>query len=80
MDDYKLRIIEAKNIINEADYIVIGAGAGLSEAAGFHYGGKRFDDYFSDFKEKYGISDMYTGSFYPFKTEEEKWAYWSRMI
>ena len=80
MELFEERIIEAKKRIQDADYIIIGAGAGLSSAAGFDYGGQRFEHYFHDFKVKYGIQDMYSGSFYPFETEEEKWAYWARMI
>lgn len=80
MGDLQERITKAKQLINEADYIVIGAGAGLSEAAGFHYAGERYDQNFNDFEEKYGIEDMYTGTFYHFQTEEEKWAFWSRVI
>ncbi len=60
--------------------MVIGAGSGLSTAAGFTYTGERFERYFSDFAEKYGFSDMYSGGFYPFVTAEERWAYWSRYI
>ena len=60
--------------------MVIGVGAGLSTAAGFTYTGERFEKYFSDFAEKYGIKDMYSGGFYPFVTPEEHWAYWSRYI
>lgn len=63
-----------------ADAVVIGAGAGLSAAAGFAYEGERFTQHFSDFAKKYGFKDMYTGSFYPFATPEEHWAYWSRLI
>ncbi len=63
-----------------ADAVIIGAGAGLSAAAGFDYTGERFAHYFSDFAEKYGIRDMYAGGFYPFPTPEEFWAYWSRYI
>lgn len=59
---------------------MIGAGAGLSASAGFSYGGKRFEQYFSDFAAKYGIRDMYAGGFYPFASPEEYWAYWSRYI
>lgn len=66
--------------LNNADAVLIGAGAGLSTAAGFDYNGKRFERYFSDFKEKYGITDMYAGGFYPFKRLEEYWAWWSRHI
>ena len=63
-----------------ADAVIIGAGAGLSAAAGFTYSGERFEKYFSDFAQKYGFRDMYSGGFYPFPTEEARWAYWSRNI
>lgn len=66
--------------IRTADAIVIGAGAGLSTAAGFTYSGERFEKFFSDFEAKYGFHDMYSGGFYPFETPEEMWAYWSRNI
>ena len=66
--------------IRTADAIVIGAGAGLSTSAGLTYSGKRFDKYFGDFKEKYGIRDMYSGGFFPFPNEETRWAWWSRLI
>ena len=69
-----------KEKIHTADAVVIGAGAGLSTAAGFTYSGERFEKYFSDFRKKYGIEDMYSGGFYPYKTPEEHWAYWSRYI
>ena len=69
-----------KNEIETADAIVIGAGAGLSTAAGFTYSGERFEKYFSDFIEKYNFRDMYSGGFYPFETLEEHWAYWSRYV
>lgn len=74
----KLQILQQK--INEADAVVIGAGAGLSTAAGFTYSGERFDRYFSDFAEKYHFSDMYSGGFYNYDTLEEYWGYWSRYI
>lgn len=69
-----------KKEIETADAIVIGAGAGLSAAAGMDYSGKRFEDHFGDFQKKYGITDMYSGGFYPFSTPEEFWAWWSRHI
>ncbi len=73
-------IAEIKRRLESADAVVIGAGAGLSAAAGFEYSGERFKKYFSDFIEKYGFTDMYSGGFYPFETPEEYWAYWSRYI
>ena len=66
--------------LDAADVVVIGAGAGLSTSAGFVYTGARFQKYFSDFADKYGFSDMYSGGFYPFPAPEEFWAYWSRYI
>ena len=69
-----------REALNAADAVVIGAGAGLSTSAGFIYTGERFQQYFSDFADKYGFSDMYSGGFYPFSTQEEFWAYWSRYI
>ena len=69
-----------KDELGSADAIVIGAGAGLSTAAGFTYSGERFDRYFFDFKERFGIRDMYSGGFYPFQDEETRWAWWARHI
>ena len=71
---------QLKYKIETADAVVIGAGAGLSTAAGFTYSGERFQKYFADFIEKYHFRDMYSGGFYPFETLEEHWAYWSRYI
>ena len=73
-------IEKLKEKIRTADAVVIGAGAGLSTAAGFTYSGERFEKYFSDFRKKYGFEDMYSGGFYPYETPEEHWAYWSRYI
>ena len=69
-----------KRALDEAEAVVIGAGSGLSTAAGFTYDGDRFQENFADFAAKYGIRDMYSGGFYPFPTPEEFWAYWSRYI
>ncbi|MBS6676872.1 MAG: Sir2 silent information regulator family NAD-dependent deacetylase [Clostridiales bacterium] len=74
------KIRKMKKALEEAETVVIGAGAGLSTSAGFAYTGERFQAYFSDFEEKYGFHDMYSGGFYPYKTLEEYWAYWSRYI
>ena len=69
-----------KEKIETADAIVIGAGAGLSNSAGLTYSGERFEKYFADFHQKYGITDIYSGGFYPYDTLEEYWAWWSRHI
>ena len=68
------------NALQSAEAIVVGAGAGLSTAAGFTYSGERFERHFADFIRQYGFTDMYTAGFYPFPTEEQYWAYWSRHI
>lgn len=73
-------INKIKELINEADAIIIGAGAGLSTAAGFEYGGDYFLENFQDINQKYGYTDMYQAGFHPFKTSEEKWGYWCRFI
>ena len=69
-----------KQALEAADAVVIGAGAGLSASAGLTYSGPRFEENFADFKQKYGIRDMYSGGFYPFESSEERWAWWSRQI
>ena len=78
--DYSAQIKNLQAALNEADAVVIGAGAGLSTSAGFTYDGERFEKYFSDFYARYGFSDMYSGGFYPYATPEAHWAYWSRYI
>ena len=77
---YRDKLLRIKEALEQADAVVIGAGAGLSTAAGFVYSGERFDSYFADFKKQYGFTDMYSGGFYPYRTLEEHWAYWSRYI
>ena len=77
---YSDRIKKARTAIKNAEKLVIGAGAGLSAASGIEYDGNRFTENFKPFIEKYGMKDLYTSSFYPFRTQEEKWAYWARHI
>ena len=77
---YSDNINRLREEIKTADAIVIGAGAGLSTSAGLSYSGERFEKNFADFREKYGITDMYSGGFYPYDTLEEFWAWWSRQV
>ena len=79
-DEYSEKIDRLKSLIENADAIVIGAGAGLSTAAGFTYSGKRFHENFHDFEAKYNFHDIYSGGFYPYDTPEKFWAFWSRYI
>ena len=73
-------IQKLKTEIDAADAVVIGAGAGLSTSAGFIYNGERFHRYFSDYTERFGIQDMYSGGFYPYPDAETRWAFWARNI
>jgi len=73
-------IAKLREILDSAEYVVVGAGAGLSASAGFSYTGERFKKYFSDFEAKYHFHDMYSGGFADFGSLEETWAYWSRYI
>ena len=77
---YQEGISKLAEEIKSAEAILIGAGAGLSTSAGFYYSGDRFEHYFFDFAEKYGIKDMYSGGFYPFPREEIFWAWQSRQM
>ena len=74
------KIQQLRQLIADADYVLIGAGAGLSAAAGLDYAGEDFRHEFREWINRYGITDLYTSSFYPFKTEEERWACWAKHI
>ena len=80
MEEYNKRILEVKNLISKADYVLIGAGSGLSTAAGLEYFGESFEKNFKEFIEKYNFPDLYSASFYDFNTQEEKWAFFAKMI
>ena len=80
MEEYSSRILQAKQAIKQADYIIIGAGSGLSTAAGLLYSGEKFEKDFREFIEKYHFGNLYSASFYEFKTQEEKWAFFAKMI
>lgn len=79
-ESYSEQIKLLKQTLETADAVLIGAGSGLSTSAGLTYSGERFERYFSDFHQKYGITDIYSGGFYPYDTLEEYWAWWSRHI
>lgn len=66
--------------LERAGTVVIGAGSGLSTSAGLTYSGARFQKHFADFIEAYHFRDMYSAGFYPYETQEEYWAYWSRFV
>lgn len=78
--EYLAKLRQVVEYFEQADAVLIGAGAGLSTAAGYVYSGKRFYENFHDFIDKYGFTDMYSGGFYKFSSLAEYWAYWSRYI
>ncbi len=78
--NYSERIKTFKQQIDQADNIIIGAGSGLSSAAGIDYAGPDFRREFREWIDRYGITDLYSSSFYPFKTDEERWACWAKHI
>lgn len=80
MTEFEKKISLAAEKLREADAIVIGAGAGLSAAAGLDYSGDGFNKEFADYIKKYHFPDLYSSSFYEFPTEEERWARWARHI
>ena len=63
------RIDEARRKIKEADAVLIGAGAGLSAAAGIEYAGSEFRKEFADYIKKYGLIYLYYSGYYSFPTE-----------
>lgn len=65
-ETYSDKLIRLQSALHDADAVIIGAGSGLSTAAGFTYSGERFQRYFHDFADKYHIKDIYSGGFYPF--------------
>ena len=77
---FSKQIERLREALDDADAVVVGAGAGLSTAAGYTYSGERFDALFGDFAARYGFADMYSGGFHPYDTLEEYWAFWSRHI
>lgn len=78
--EYKDRILKVRDLLKEADYVLIGAGAGLSTAAGMEYSGESFEKNYREFIDKYYFDNLYSASFYGFKTQEEKWAFFAKMI
>nr|WP_073293382.1 Sir2 silent information regulator family NAD-dependent deacetylase [Parolsenella massiliensis] len=77
---FSAQIDRLQAALDEADAIIVGAGSGLSTAAGYTYSDERFERLFGDFAARYGFSDMYAGGFYPYDSLEEYWAFWSRYV
>lgn len=80
MSEYDYRIKRIGKALRDADFVLIGGGAGLSAAAGIEYNGESFRKSFAEYIARYGFTDLYTSSFYDFATGEELWAYWAKHI
>lgn len=78
--NFSTQVDKLRDALAMTDAVVVGAGAGLSTAAGYTYSGPRFSRLFGDFAARYGFSDMYSGGFYPYDTLEEHWGFWSRYV
>ena len=80
---YAEQITQAVKMVKDADYVLLGAGAGMSTAAGAQYGGKFFEKHFGEFQKIYGkgpyMQDMYFAGFYPFPDQEAKWGFWCKL-
>lgn len=76
------KYIEVLKKIKEADSVVIGASNGLSISEGYHIFAEdsNFLNNFGDFRKKYGFHSIIQGCFYPYPSQEEKWAFFSRMF
>lgn len=81
-EPYTEQIKRASRMIRESEYVLLGAGAGMSTAAGAVYDGAWFERNFGEFQRKYGknqyMQDMYSAGFYPYPDEESFWGYWSK--
>ncbi|MCI5774874.1 MAG: deacetylase SIR2 [Aerococcus sp.] len=73
---------QLKQLMEEADAIVVGTGAGLAAADGFTYQGERFTSHFQDFIEAKGFLDMLQAfvSDDAYDSWEEYWAFKSRFV
>lgn len=79
-DECLAQVDALRQAIGKADAVLIGAGAGLSTAAGLSYGGARFERNFAEFIAAYRFTDMYAATFYDYDSPEAYWGYMSRHI
>jgi NAD-dependent SIR2 family protein deacetylase len=70
-----------KAALDKAEALIIGAGAGLSTAAGLAYdNADTFNALFPGYHDHYGLQSINEADFYQFSTPEEQYAYWIRHI
>ena len=73
---------EAVKKIEEADAVLLGASNGLSITEGLHLfaDNPAFEELFGDFKMKFGLRCILQGMGAGWPSEEEKWAFLSRLV
>lgn len=73
---------EIRRTLREADAILVSASNGLSISEGLHIfaDNEDFRELFGDFRSKYGIRCILQGFFAQWPSEEERWAFLSRLI
>jgi NAD-dependent SIR2 family protein deacetylase len=70
-----------KTALDKTEALLIGAGAGLSAAAGLDYDhADTFNTLFPGYHDRYGMKSINEADFYQFPTPEEQYAYWIRNI
>ena len=79
-EEFDAAVAKLRAALDSSEAVLIGAGSGLSTAAGYAYSGDKFKKYFGDFVRRYGIQDIHSGGFYEFRDMETYWAWWSRHI
>ena len=69
-------------LLRQADAVLVGAGSGLSSAAGYnHYHHNTvFEENFHDFEKAYGIQSLFQGFYYVYSKPEQQWGFYSRYI
>ena len=69
-------------LLQQTDAVLVGAGSGLSSAAGYnHYHHNTvFEENFHDFEKAYGIQSLFQGFYYVYSKPEQQWGFYSRYI
>jgi NAD-dependent SIR2 family protein deacetylase len=77
--DAKIEIV--KTALDKTEALIIGAGAGLSAAAGLDYdNADTFNAMFPGYHDRYGMKSINEADFYQFPIPVEQYAYWIRNI
>lgn len=79
---YGALIRELAAQVEAADAIVVGAGSGLSSAAGydFYHRTAAFDNEFAAFERECGFSTLFDGLYHLYSTNEQRWAFTAQFI